>query len=135
MKKKTKELSNSKKSFKVYWTELKPAIRVCYIISCVLFLSELIYDLFVGSNWEYLKYLFSTLNSGDFKLIDFETIYIFVFPFIYLLLNFIIIKCYKINIITLIILTIVRVTYPTTLELLLTLLLSISFKITGSPWG
>ncbi len=118
-----------------YWDNLNTSIKVFFIISCVLFVAEMIFDFFVGSNWDYTSYLIYSIKTNGLSYRNIEDIYYFTFPILYIPFTLIIVYMRKINKITLLLLLVLRVTYPTTAELLLTLLISIPFEITGSPWG
>ena len=130
-----KKKNENKIPLSEYWESLNTSIKVFFIISCILFIAEMIFDFFVGSNWDYTSYLIYSVKTKGLSYRNIEDIYYFTFPILYILFTLIIVYMRKINKITLLLLLVLRVTYPTTAELLLTLLISIPFEITGSPWG
>ena len=130
-----KKKNENKIQISEYWESLNTSIKVFFIISCVLFVAEMIFDFFVGSNWDYTSYLIYSVKTNGLSYRNIEDIYYFTFPILYILFTLIIVYMRKINKITLLLLLVLRVTYPTTAELLLTLLIAGPIEISRGSWG
>ena len=92
----------------------------------------MVYDYFIGTNWDYTIYVFKTIKSNLLSNFDFENAYYSVFPLLYIVVTIVIVYMRKISAITLLFLLILRITYPTTAELILTILIAIPIGISRS---
>lgn len=129
MKKKAKQTYSN---FKEYWQNLKPYIKVLYILTWIFFVSEMIYTIYWGVNWDSIIYKFREYKCFEWNF-NFGELYSLFLPLIYISINLLLIKLKKINIATICILLILQASYPDIVDITLLYILEIVLNKTG--WG
>lgn len=119
-------------SFKEYWQNLKPYIKVLYILLWILFIAEMIYVIRCGVNWQSIISKFEECKYWEWNF-DFGELYSLFFPTIYIIINLSLVKFKKINTVTICILLILQISYPDIIEITLLYILELVLNKTG--WG
>ena len=119
-----KKKNENKIQISEYWESLNTSIKVFFIVSCILFIAEMV----AACDHVLLIFISIRERNYNFNIVD---VYSVLFPFLYFTLNLLFVLKRKLTIKTILILMILRITYPYTLQLIGLIILVPIMQLTG----